>query len=209
MPPSAPACRPSAPVPCPPYPAAGAAPGSVPPAAPVCPAPANGPRIAAADFFIQARIGRARTTLPPFRDGDSLSCPLGNEWLRLEGRWIAPGWPGGLTLDDRTVTGWWHTRHRPGSRFALVHRLTPTESNLITGDCYTSRSRLLSLREGAFTYTEPVSGPWLRQMARQIIRSRTVSVHLELPTGIVTLHSRLVGDVFFHPAAAATPALCA
>jgi hypothetical protein len=27
-----------------------------------------------------------------------------------------------------------------------------------------------------------------------------VSVHLELPSGIVTLHSRLVGDVFFHPA---------
>ncbi|MFI0813640.1 hypothetical protein [Streptomyces echinatus] len=171
----------------------------------------DGPRIAAADFFTLARTGRAQTTLPPFRDGDSLSCPLGNEWLRHQGRWIVPGRPGGLTLDDRTVTGWWHTRHQPGSRFALVHRLTPTETSLITGDCYTSRSRLLSLRDGAFTYTEPASGPWLRQLAWQIThtRARTMSVHLELPTGIVTLHSRLVGDVFFHPAQAATPARCA
>ncbi|MFD7861567.1 hypothetical protein [Streptomyces sp. NPDC059783] len=182
------------------------------PAAPAYPAPYDGPRIAAADFFTLARTGRAQTTPPPFRDGDSLSCRLGNEWLRHDGRWIVPGRPGSLTLDDQTVTGWWHTRHRPGSRFALVHRLTPTETNLITGDRYTSRSRLLSLLDGAFTYTETVSGPWLRQLTWHITRTRTVSVHLELPTGIVTLHSRLIGDVFFHPAAAATPAapvLCA
>ncbi|MGW3390523.1 hypothetical protein [Streptomyces cinereoruber] len=177
------------------------------PAAPSCPAPYDGPRITAADFFTFARTGRAQTTLPTLRDGDSLSCPLGNEWLRHDGRWIAPGRPDSLALDDQAVTGWWHTRHRPGSRFALVHRLTPDETNLITGDSYTSRSHLLSLREGAFTYTEPVSGPWLRQLARQITHTRTVSVHLELPTGIVTLHSP-AGDVFFHPATATTPTLC-
>lgn len=129
--------------------------------------------------------------------------------MRYDGRWIVPGRPGGLTLDDRTVTGWWHTRHRPASKFALVHRLNADETDRITGDRYISRSRLLSLRDGASTYTEPVSGPWLRQLARQITRTRTVSVHLELPTGIVTLHSP-AGDVFFHPTTPAdTPALCA
>ncbi|MCX4681685.1 hypothetical protein OG413_41525 [Streptomyces sp. NBC_01433] len=192
-----------------PYAAPYAAPCSV-PAVPAHPALYDGPRAAAADFFTLARTGRAQTTLPPFRDGDSVSCPVGVEWMRHDGRWIVPGRTGGLTLTDRTVTGWWHTRHRPGSQFALVHRLTPTETSLITGDCYTSRSRVLSVRDGAFTYAEAVSGPWLRQLAWQAARTRTVSVHLELPTGIVTLHSRLVGDVFFHPdTPGATPALCA
>ncbi|MFD8666609.1 hypothetical protein ACFV1U_14550 [Streptomyces microflavus] len=187
MPAPAPACRPAA----------------VP--APTRPAPYAGPRIAAAaDFFTLARTGRARTTLPPLRDGDSVSCPLGNEWMRHTGRWITPGRPGDLTLSDRDITAWWHTRHRPNSQFTLVHRLTPTETNLITGDRYTSRSRLLSLRAGAFTYTEHVSGPRLRDLTRQLTHTRTVSVHLELPTGIVTLHSP-AGDVFFHPTAPGTP----
>ncbi|MEV6683394.1 hypothetical protein AB0N09_42070 [Streptomyces erythrochromogenes] len=53
---------------------------------------------------------------------------------------------------------------------------------------------------------EPVSGPWLRAMARQAARTLTMSVHLEWPSGIVTLHSSCVGDVFFHPAPADTPA---
>ncbi|MFF7117391.1 hypothetical protein ACFY91_34485 [Streptomyces albogriseolus] len=159
----------------------------------------DGPRIAAAAFFTLARTGRAQTTLPPLRDGDSVSCPLGTEWMRSDGRWIVPGQPGGLTVDDNVVTGWWHARHRPGSRFALVHRLIADETDGIIHDRYTSRSRLLSLRTGAFTYDEPVTGVWLRSLARQAMRTRTVSVHLELPTGIVTLHSRLVGDVFFHP----------
>ncbi|MFD6312022.1 hypothetical protein [Streptomyces nigra] len=170
------------------------------PAAPTCPDPYGGPRIAAADFFALARTGRAQTTLPPFRDGDS--CPLGNEWLRQDGRWIIQGRPGGLSLPDRTVTVWWHTRHWPGSHFVLVHRLTCQETRLIVGDRYTSRSRLLSLQEGAFTYDEPVTGAWLRYIAGQAVRTRTVSVHLELPTGIVTFHSP-DGDVFFHPASKA------
>ncbi|CAL9677022.1 hypothetical protein SUDANB105_07998 [Streptomyces sp. enrichment culture] len=91
-----------------------------------------------------------------------------------------------------------------------MHRLTPAETGLITGEHYTSSFRGLSLRYGAFTHHEPVSGAWLRSMARQAARTRTVSVHLELPSGIVTLHSRLVGDVFFHPAIrAGAQALCA
>ncbi|MFJ5951390.1 hypothetical protein [Streptomyces noursei] len=43
-----------------------------------------------------------------------------------------------------------------------------------------------------------------------VARTCTVSVHLELPSGIVTLHSTLVCDVFLHPAIPADPqALCA
>ncbi|MEU6594128.1 hypothetical protein ABZ923_33800 [Streptomyces sp. NPDC046881] len=61
--------------------------------APACPALYDGPRIMAADFFPLARTGRAQTTLPPFRDGNSVSCPLGNEWMRHDGRWIVPGRP--------------------------------------------------------------------------------------------------------------------
>lgn len=180
-----------------------AAPHTV-PAAPAYPPPCNGPRAAAADFFTHARNarrGRAQTP-PPFRDGDSVSCPLGNEWMRYDGRWIVPGRPGGPALTDRTVTGWWQTRHKPGSHFALVHRLTAEETDLITHDHYISSH----LTGDTFTQ-DPVSGPWLRHLARQAARTRTVSVHLELPTGIVTLHSRLVGDVFCHPATPGAPAV--
>lgn len=180
-------------------------PGHAPAATSVLPVPYNGPRIAAADFFTQARYGRAVTMPPPFRDGDCVSCPRGTEWVRKSGRWIAPGQPHGLVLSDRTVTGWWQTRHKPGSRFALVHRLTPAEINLITHGHYTS-----SVLTGDVFSQEKVSGTWLRSLAWQAARTRTISVHLELPSGIVTLHSRLVGDVFFHPAAPAGPQdLCA
>ncbi|MFB6984579.1 hypothetical protein [Streptomyces sp. NPDC056304] len=188
------------------------APGSVPctascsvPAAPAHPAPYDGPRIAAADFFTLARQGRAQTTPPPFRDGDCVSCPRGIEWMRKSGRWITPGQPHGLILSDRVVAGWWQTRTMPDSRFALVHRLTPAETPLITGDHYTSSFHGWSEAHGVFSYDEPVSGPCLRSIACQAARTRTVSVHLELPSGIVTLHSRTEGDVFFHPAPTVRP----
>lgn len=172
---------------------------------PVRPVPYDGPRAAAADYFTLARRGRAATTPPPFRNGDCVSCPDGMEWMRKDGRWIIPGQPNGLVLLDQTVTGWWQTRTMPGSRFALVHRLTPAETGLITGDHYTSSA----FTNGTFTES-PVSGPWLRSTAQLAAHTRTVSVHLELPTGIVTLHSPF-GDVFFHPApaTAAAAALCA
>jgi hypothetical protein len=171
--------------------------------APAAPAhlPYDGPRVAAADFFTLARQGRAVTTPPPFRNGDCVSCPRGTEWMRQHGRWITPGQPHGLALPDQAVTDWWQTRTMPGSRFALVHRLTFQETDLITHGRYIS-----SHLTGDMFSREPVSGPWLRSLAWQAARTRTVSVHLEMPSGIVTLHSRLVGDVFFHPA---TPALCA
>ncbi|OKJ71150.1 hypothetical protein [Streptomyces sp. TSRI0107] len=52
-------------------------------------------------------------------------------------------------------------------------------------------------RYGAFTCDEPVSGAWLRSTALEAARTRTVSVDLERPSGIVTLHSRMVA--FFPP----------
>ncbi|MCX4681395.1 hypothetical protein OG413_40065 [Streptomyces sp. NBC_01433] len=176
------------------------------PTAPAHLVPYDGPRVAAADFFTLARQGHATTTPPPFRNGDCVSCPRGTEWTRQDGRWIDPRQPHGLVLTDRLVTGWWQTRRTPGSRFALVHRLAPAETPLIIGDHYTS-----SQFTGATFSEEPVTGGWLRSIAWQAARTRTASVHLELPSGIVTLHSQLVGDVFFHPAAvpAAPAALCA
>ncbi|MFJ9580641.1 hypothetical protein ACIRQF_30160 [Streptomyces sp. NPDC101191] len=172
------------------------------PSAPAYPVPYDGPRVAAADFFTLARQGRAVTTPPPFCDGDCVSCPRGTEWMRKFGRWITPGQPHGLVLPDRVVTSWWKTRTMPGSKFALVHRLLPSETSLITGDHYVSSAFV-----GDAFCEEPVSGDWLRSIAWQSTRTRTVSVHLELPSGIVTLHSRMVGDVFFQPASAPAPAL--
>ncbi|MEU5242481.1 hypothetical protein ACH4UR_37645, partial [Streptomyces lydicus] len=142
------------------------------------PAPYQGPRTMVATFFTLARTVRAQTAPPPFRNGDSASCPLGTEWMRHDGQWIIPTQPKGLNLPDRTVTGWWQTRHKPGSKFALVHRLTPQETDLITHDHYTSSH----LTGDTFTQ-DPVSGPWLRSLARQAAHTRTVSVHLELPSG--------------------------
>ncbi|MFH9249406.1 Mu transposase domain-containing protein [Streptomyces lydicus] len=151
--------------------------------------------MAAAAFFTQAREGRAQAAPPPFRNGDSVSCPQGGEWIRHHGRWIIPGQLQGLNLHDWVVTSWWQTRHTPGTKFALVHRLTAQETGLITGDHYTS-----CVLTGDTFSQEPVSGPWLRWIAWQAAHTRTVSVHLELPSGIVTLHSRTVGgDVFFPP----------
>ncbi|WP_434481608.1 hypothetical protein [Streptomyces sp. NBC_01281] len=96
------------------------------------------------------------------------------------------------------IRHWWQKRAMPGSQFALVHRLTTEESQyLITGTRYTCSSP----NSDGTVSQEPVSGRWLRSLARQATLMRTVSVHLELPSGIVTLHSRREGDVSFHPAA--------
>ncbi|MER5889681.1 hypothetical protein ABT160_38140 [Streptomyces sp. NPDC001941] len=163
----------------------------------------GGPRIAAADFFTHARSGRGLSELPSFADGDSVCCPQGTEWMRYEGRWIVPGQAPGLALGDDTVRGWWRARHQADSKFALVHRLTPDEIHLIGHGGYVSSHSVCDTVVKA-----PVSGRWLRQLAWHTARTRTstLSVHVELPTGIVTLHSRGYGDVFFHPAHAFAPA---
>ncbi|MEU9416081.1 hypothetical protein [Streptomyces sp. NPDC048272] len=170
---------------------------------PIAPASDQGMRAAAAEFFTRARIGRAQSALSFLRDGDSASCPRGNEWMRRDGWWIIPGQSHGLTLADQTITGWWRTRYQPDSKFALVHRLSPDETDWITAEHYTG-SYLVGEQLGQ----EPVSGAWLRAMAHHAAQSLNVSVHLELPSGIVTLHSNY-GDTFFHPAPADPTAHCA
>ncbi|MFF3327263.1 hypothetical protein [Streptomyces sp. NPDC002889] len=112
---------------------------------------------------------------------------------------MVPGHADGVCLTDGMVRVWWH-RRSPGSRFALVHRLGPSEIHRIGASGYTSHFHGLSTIQGEFTYQEQVAGGQLRDWAAQAVRRRTISVHLELPSGIVTLHSRIVGDVFYRPA---------
>ncbi|MFF8401727.1 hypothetical protein ACF06P_08850 [Streptomyces sp. NPDC015684] len=160
----------------------------------------EGRRIAAADFFTQARSGRALTTLPAFADGDCISCPQGYLWWRHNGQWIKPAQPNGLTVTDRTVTGWWRQRTLPGSRrFALVHTLASHELDRIAAAHYLGRyiDHIDTAHEQMCQQT--VTGTWLRRFAAHAIHSRTTTVHLELPSGIVTVHSRTQGDVFYHP----------
>ncbi|MFE7778492.1 hypothetical protein ACFU5O_32335 [Streptomyces sp. NPDC057445] len=171
------------------------------PAASVHPAPDHRRRaVAAVDFFTRARAGHAATTPPPFRDGDDVSCPKGTEWIRREGRWTIPGHPNTLDVTDEKVTGWWNQRHQPGSKFALVHRLTPDETHLINATRYTT----LTYEYGQNPVTgEPtpythgqVTGQWLRTVATHV----RLRVFLELPSGIVTLYSPIATGVVFLPA---------
>ncbi|MEU5196053.1 hypothetical protein AB0G86_18685 [Streptomyces scabiei] len=160
----------------------------------------EGPRIAAADFFTRARSGRALTTLPAFTDGDCVSCPAGYLWWRQNGHWIQPAQPGGVTVSDRTVTGWWWRRMLPGSRrFALVHTLAGHELGRIAAAHYLGRyiDQIDTPHEQLCQQT--VTGAWLRSFAEHALRSPTTSVYLEQPSGIVTVHSRTQGDVFYHP----------
>ncbi len=160
----------------------------------------EGPRITAAEFFAQARSGRALTMLPAFADGDCVTCPEGFLWWRQNGQWINPVQPSGLTVSDPTVTGWWWRRTRPGSRrFELVHTLAGYELDRIAAAHYLGRyiDHIDTAHEQLCQQT--VTGAWLRYFAAHAIRSRSTTVHLELPSGIVTVHSRTQGDVFYHP----------
>ncbi|MFF7953648.1 hypothetical protein [Streptomyces griseorubiginosus] len=154
-------------------------------------------RIAAADFFTLAGRGRALTSPPPFRDGDDVLCPKGNEWMRHNARWTIPHHPDGPTVTDETVTRWWHQRHQPGSQFALVHRLTPHETHLINAPRYTTHTYEYDHPTGESTrYThKQVPGEWLRTAATHM----TLPVFLELPSGIVTFYSRIATGVVFLP----------
>ncbi|MFI1701424.1 hypothetical protein ACH419_36465 [Streptomyces bobili] len=170
------------------------------------PAPALPPildgrtRVAAADFFTLAGHGRALTSPPRFRDGDDVSCPRGNEWMRRDGRWTIPSQPDGLEVTDETVTGWWHQRHYPGSKFALVHRLTPSEAHLINAPRYTTHTYEYDPNNptgDSTRYThKQVTGEWLRTTTTRM----TLPVFLELPSGIVTFHSLIATGVVFLPA---------
>ncbi|KNE83286.1 hypothetical protein AB0B04_18950 [Streptomyces xinghaiensis] len=160
----------------------------------------RGPRTRAADFFNGAHTAHTRIVLPPLTDGDCLSCPDGYLWVRQDGRWVLPGQADAVCVDDATVAAWWERhRFRPGTRFALVHRLTPHELHRISARCYLRAFTGLSTQQGAFIHREVVTGARLFGQAAQVIQCRSASVHLEMPSGIITFHSRLVGDVFHRP----------
>jgi len=152
----------------------------------------EGPRTEAAAYFTHAHAARALTTLPRLVDGDTVSCPAGYLWLRRAGVWIAPGQRHGLCLMDMTVAAWWRRRDVPGSRFALVHQLSPVETRRIAAPWYTDDE-----------HDQRVEGWHLRHIAKQLAGARTISVHLELPSGIVTMHSHFAAnaDVVFLPSA--------
>ncbi|MFF1678762.1 hypothetical protein ACFVYG_22315 [Streptomyces sp. NPDC058256] len=157
-------------------------------------------RVAATEVFTLARQGRAAAVPPPFRDGDDVSCPKGTEWMRSEGRWNIPGQPNAVDVTDETVTGWWHQRHLPGSRFALVHRLTPDEAHLIDAPRYTVLTyeyepNAVTGESTRYTHRQ-VTGQWLRAAATTM----KLPVFLELPSGIVTLYSPIATGVVFLPA---------
>lgn len=138
-----------------------------------------------APYFTQARTVR----MPTLVNGDSISCPEGTLWHRQDCVWIQPGRPDALSLNDCTVSAWWQRRTRPGSRFALVHRLSKPETNRITGPWYIDTE-----------FGHVIQGWRLRALATRLIGAPTYSVHLELPSRIVTIHSQLVADAVFLPA---------
>ncbi|MEV4939698.1 hypothetical protein [Streptomyces zaomyceticus] len=108
-------------------------------------------------------------------------------------------------LSDAVVAEWWEQRGWPGSRFALVQQLDQEGVERITAPTYTCRFVGLSLTGGEFIREETVTGFQLRDIAAYATKSLSSSIHLELPSGIVTLHSDMAGDVFFLPAAMGSP----
>jgi hypothetical protein len=137
---------------------------------------------------------------PPFKDGDCVSCPKATEWTRTQGRWTIPDQPNALNVTDETVTGWWHQRHQPGTKFALVHRLAPGETHLISAPRYTTLTyefhpNAVTGESTPHTHGQ-VTGEWLRALAA---RALELKVFVELPSGIVTLYSPIATGVVYLP----------
>lgn len=148
------------------------------PSAPI-PAPYHGRRAMVAEFFTHARHGHADTVLPPLADGDCATCPRGLLWHRQAGVWTIPGHPEGLAVTDAQIAAWWHRHNYPASRFTLVTHLTPTTLHRVAAAFYADDNA-----------NEAITGQQLRHhLARMLHRPSTLSAHLELPAGIVTLHS--------------------
>ncbi|MEU5239685.1 hypothetical protein ACH4UR_25510 [Streptomyces lydicus] len=163
---------------------------------------------AVAAYLARARAARAATQLPKLVDGDCVSCPDGYLWVRHEGRWTMPGRPDSLSLNQATITRWWAQRAQPGSRVAVVHQLSAGETERIAARHYASSFHAPSTTQGQVEIRELVTGAWLRALATRTEAYPTVSVHLELPSGIVTLHSGGrwgVGDIFYLPFCLPTP----
>ncbi|MFB6984539.1 hypothetical protein [Streptomyces sp. NPDC056304] len=129
-------------------------------------------------FFTKAREAHSALKMPLLHDGDRASCPNGTLWIRSQGMWVAPGHTEELCLTDSTVAGWWNLHPRPENRFALVQQLTSDSFDRISARNYYDDLT-----------GELVEGQALRHTAARFTAGDTITAHLELPSGYVTLHS--------------------
>ncbi|MCZ1012029.1 hypothetical protein [Streptomyces lydicus] len=163
---------------------------------------------AVAAFLARARAARAATELPKLVDGDCVTCPNGYLWVRHQGSWKTPDYPDALSLPEDAIRHWWAQRDQPDSNVAVVHRLSAGEADRIAARHYASSLHAPSVTHGQVEIRELVTGAWLRALATRAELYRTVSVHLEMPSGIVTLHSDGrwgTGDIFYLPFTHPTP----
>jgi hypothetical protein len=135
-------------------------------------------------------------------DGDTVLCPDGYLWVRSSGRWSAPeGELSRFYLADEMIAHWWEKRAEAGSPVAVVHRLAAHELHLIPNRVYIAAPD----QDAAGDLQEQVTGGQLLNGAAHLLGlpARTASIHLELPSGIVTFHSRsklAPGDLVYLPA---------
>ncbi|MGW6202166.1 hypothetical protein ACWF9B_00705 [Streptomyces sp. NPDC055089] len=129
-------------------------------------------------FFTKAREAHSALKMPLLHDGDRASCPNGALWIRSQGMWVVPGHTEDLWLTDSTVARWWNLHPRPENRFALVQRLNANNFDRINARHYYDDLT-----------GELVEGQVLRDTAARLTTGDTITAHLELPTGYVTLHS--------------------
>ncbi|MFH8257615.1 hypothetical protein [Streptomyces roseolus] len=143
-----------------------------------------------ATFFTRIREIQAARRMPPLADGDRVSCPQGNLWIRSHGVWVIPDRPHELCLTDATVAEWWERRAQVGNRFALIQQLTPNSLGRINAPRY--YDDLLG---------EVLDGQTLRDTAARVTATESITAHLELPSGNVTLHSTLtpLADTVYLP----------
>jgi hypothetical protein len=117
--------------------------------------------------------------MPKLHDGDTVSSPHGNLWLRRHSIWIAPGQPNALNVTDASVATSWNTRHRTDSQFTLIQQLQAQSLYRLDADAYVDDFS-----------NQWLTGKQLRQATDRLLHDSLITVHLELPSGIVTLHSR-------------------
>ncbi|WP_331725989.1 hypothetical protein [Streptomyces sp. NBC_00470] len=127
--------------------------------------------------------------LPAFVDGDCAFRPYGYLWVRADGRWTPEQPDGRIARAART-----------SPPMTVVHRLTMDELPLIPDRSYTATFQTVDAPEPLGG--DLVDGPTLREYCAVALKHGVVTVHLELPTDIVTfryLPEYGVPDLFHLP----------